>query len=106
MKELFHADSEIRVIGTRHGEKLDETLLTREEMVPAEDLGQYYRIPADTRDLNYDKFFSEGDSKPDYGWEYTSHNTTRLDVAGVKKLLLQLKYIRQELGLPEEGTRT
>jgi UDP-N-acetylglucosamine 4,6-dehydratase len=104
VKELFHADNEIRVIGTRHGEKLYETLLTREEMVPAEDRGQYYRIPADTRDLNYDKFFSEGDAKPDYGWEYTSHNTTRLDVAGVKELLLKLKFIRKELGLAEKET--
>ena len=95
IKELFRADNEVRVIGTRHGEKLYETLLTREEMVPAQDCGNYYRIPADTRDLNYDKFFTEG--QQEYGWEYTSHNTTRLDVAGVKDLLLMLDYIKQEL---------
>jgi len=99
VKELFNAENEIKIIGTRHGEKLYETLLTREEMVQAEDLGDYYRIPADTRDLNYDKYFSEGDAKVDYGWEYTSHNTTRLDVEGVKKLLLKLSYIRHELGI-------
>ena len=99
VKELFQAVNEIKVIGTRHGEKLYETLLTREEMVPAEDCGDYYRIPADKRDLNYSKYFSEGDVKIDYGWEYTSHNTTRLDVDGVKKLLLKLSYIQQELGI-------
>ena len=97
VKELMKADNEIRIIGTRHGEKLYETLLTREEMVPAEDCGNYYRIPADTRDLNYDKYFSEGNVKIDYGWEYNSHNTTRLDVAGVKDLLLKLDYIQQQL---------
>lgn len=97
VKDLFHGESEIRVIGTRHGEKLYETLLTREEMVTAEDHGDYYRIPADTRDLNYNKYFTEGEKEMSYGWEYTSHNTTRLDVAGVKELLLKLKYIQQEL---------
>lgn len=97
VKELFHGESEIRVIGTRHGEKLYETLLTREEMVTAEDHGDYYRIPADTRDLNYNKYFTEGEQEMSYGWEYTSHNTTRLDVPGVKELLLKLKYIQQEL---------
>jgi len=104
IKELFHAENEIRIIGTRHGEKLYETLLTREETVAAEDLGEYYRIPADTRDLNYNKYFSEGDAKVDYGREYTSHNTTRLDVEGVKKLLLNLRYIQQELEIetPEQ----
>ena len=104
VKELFQANNEIKVIGTRHGEKLYETLLTREEMVHAEDLGGYYRIPADTRDLNYNKYFSEGDAKVDYGWEYTSHNTTRLDVEGVKRLLLKLQYIQQELGLLDAAT--
>jgi len=99
VRELCQAENEIKVIGTRHGEKLYETLLTREEMVHAEDLGGYYRIPADTRDLNYNKYFSEGDAKVDYGWEYTSHNTTRLDVEGVKKLLLKLRYIQEELGI-------
>lgn len=97
VKELFHADNEIRVIGTRHGEKLYETLLTREEMVHAEDLGGYYRIPADTRSLNYDKYFVSGDEQISYGWEYTSHNTERLNVEQVKELLLTLGFIRHEL---------
>lgn len=95
--ELFEADNEIRVIGTRHGEKLHETLLTREEMVKAEDLGEYYRIPADTRDLNYDKFFVDGEPQVSQGWEYTSENTKRLDIQGVKDLLLKLDYVRDEL---------
>lgn len=97
IKELFDADNEIRVIGTRHGEKLHETLLTREEMVKAEDLGGYYRIPADTRDLNYDKYFVNGEEQISRGWEYTSENTKRLDVAGIKELLLKLDYIQEEL---------
>jgi len=96
--EIFHYDPKnIVIIGTRHGEKLYETLLTREEMAKAEDLGRYYRIPADNRDLNYEKYFSSGSPQISYGWEYTSHNTERLDVEGVKKLLLQLDYIQQEL---------
>lgn len=97
VKELFKAQNEIKVIGTRHGEKLHETLLTREEMVKAEDLGGYYRIPADTRDLNYDKYFVNGEEQISRGWEYTSENTKRLDVEGVKELLLKLDYIRDEL---------
>jgi UDP-glucose 4-epimerase len=97
VKELFHADNEIKVIGTRHGEKLYETLLTREEMVYAEDLGGYYRIPADTRSLNYDKYFVTGSEKISYGWEYTSHNTERLDVEQVKELLTTLDFIKHEL---------
>lgn len=99
VKELFGADNEIEVIGTRHGEKLYETLLTREEMVCAEDMGAYYRIPADTRDLNYDKYFTDGSAQISYGWEYTSHNTERLDVPGVKALLLQLAYVQKELAI-------
>lgn len=96
--EIFHYDpGKIKIIGTRHGEKLYETLLTREEMAHAEDLGNYYRIPADTRDLNYEKYFSSGNEQISYGWEYTSHNTERLDVEGVKKLLLKLDYIQKEL---------
>ncbi len=97
VKELMGASNEIRVIGTRHGEKQHETLLTREEMAKAEDLGDYYRIPADTRDLNYDKFFVQGEEKVSRGWEYTSENTRRLDVAGVKELLLKLDYMKEEL---------
>jgi UDP-glucose 4-epimerase len=94
LKELLHADNEVRIIGTRHGEKLYETLVNREEMAKAEDLGDYYRIPADTRDLNYDKYFSNGDKKVQEVVEYTSHNTTRLDVEGVKKLLLMLDCVQ------------
>lgn len=99
VKELMKAENEIKVIGTRHGEKLYETLLTREEMVTAEDCGDYFRILADKRDLNYNKYFTEGDAKVDYGWEYTSHNTTRLDVAGIKDLLLKLDYMQQQLAV-------
>lgn len=97
IRELFEADNEIRIIGTRHGEKQHETLLTREEMSKAVDLGEYYRIPADTRDLNYDKYFLNGEEEISRGWEYTSANTTRLDVEGVKKLLLKLDYFQEEL---------
>lgn len=97
IKELFHADNEIKIIGTRHGEKLYETLLTREEMVHAEDLGDYYRIPADTRDLNYDKYFIQGKEQITYGWEYNSHNTERFNVEQVKEKLLTLGFIRREL---------
>ena len=99
VKELLEASNEIRVIGTRHGEKLHETLLTREEMAKAIDLGDYYRIPADTRDLNYDKYFVEGETKVSLGWEYTSENTKRLDVVGVKELLLKLEYMQEEIGM-------
>jgi UDP-glucose 4-epimerase len=95
--ELYKAKNEVRIIGTRHGEKLYETLVNREEMAKAESLPDYFRIPADTRDLNYNKFFSEGESKLTESGEYTSHNTERLDVAGTKKLLLKLKSIRLDL---------
>lgn len=98
LRELFDAGNGTRVIGTRHGEKLYETLLTREEMIRAEDLGRYYRISADTRDLNYDKYFFDGDRQISHSWEYTSHNTDRLNVEQIKKLLLSLEFIRQELG--------
>lgn len=97
LKELFNADNPVRIIGTRHGEKLYETLLTREEMAHAEDLGRYYRIPADNRDLNYDKYFTQGIEKADYGWEYTSHNTERLTVEQIKDKLLSVDFIKSEL---------
>jgi UDP-N-acetylglucosamine 4,6-dehydratase len=97
IKELFHSDNKINVIGTRHGEKLNETLITREEFVRAEDLGNYYRIPVDSRDLNYDKFFEKGEESITYSSEYTSHNTTQLNVEQVKEKLLTLDYIKQEL---------
>ena len=94
-----YADTEVKVIGTRHGEKLYETLVTREEMAKAEDMGDYYRIPCDTRDLNYDKFFIEGNEEVSKIEDYHSHNTRRLDVEGMKELLLKLRFIREDLGL-------
>jgi len=97
IKELFVHNNEIRFIGTRHGEKLYESLVSSEEMVKAEDLGNYYRIPADNRDLNYSKFFVEGDLKIASLNDYTSHNTERLNVEGVKKLLLKLDFIKEVL---------
>jgi UDP-glucose 4-epimerase len=97
LKELFHVNNEIKVIGTRHGEKLYETLLTKEEKIVAEDFGDFYRVPADQRDLNYDKYFVEGDEKLDLEEEYNSHNTLRLDVEQVKQKLLKLDYIQKEL---------
>jgi UDP-N-acetylglucosamine 4,6-dehydratase/5-epimerase len=97
IKELFNADNEIKVIGTRHGEKLYETLLTREEHVVAEDFGGFYRVPADQRDLNYDKYFAEGDQKLSSEEEYNSHNTERLNVEQIKKKLLELDFVRKEL---------
>jgi UDP-glucose 4-epimerase len=97
LKELYKADNEIKIIGTRHGEKLYESLVNREEMTKAEDLGDYYRIPADHRDLNYNQYFTEGDDKISRVEEYTSHNTTRLDVEGTKKLLLKLDFIKEEI---------
>ena len=97
LKELYNTDSEIKIIGTRHGEKLYETLVNREEMAKAEDLGDYYRIPADTRDLNYERYFSEGEPDMEKIQEYHSHNTTRLDVEGTKKLLMKLPVIRKDI---------
>ena len=95
LRELLESDSEVKVIGTRHGEKLYESLVSREEMVRSEDLGGYYRIPADNRDLNYDKYFIEGQTEISEIEDYTSHNTHRLDVAGVKKVLMQLDIVRE-----------
>jgi len=97
VKELFNADSEIKIIGTRHGEKLYETLLTREELAKAEDMGDYYRIVPDDRDLNYGKYFTEGQEKISAIGDYNSHNTQRLSVAEIKEKLLELEYIKQEL---------
>ncbi|MEZ7867207.1 MAG: polysaccharide biosynthesis protein [Paludibacteraceae bacterium] len=87
LKQLYHADTEVKVIGTRHGEKLYETLVTREEMAKSEDMGNYFRIPADNRDLNYDKYFVEGQEEIAQIDDYHSHNTLRLDVEGMKALL-------------------
>lgn len=97
IKELFKADNEIKVIGTRHGEKLYETLLTREEYVVAEDLGGFFRVPADKRDLNYDKYFAEGDKKLSTEEEYNSHNTQILSIEQIKEKLLELEYVQNEL---------
>ena len=97
LKELYNASNPINVIGTRHGEKLYETLVNREEMAKAIDMGDYYRIPADNRDLNYGKFFTEGETKVSEVEDYTSHNTQRLDVEGMKKLLLKLPLIRKDI---------
>ena len=97
LKELYKADNEIRVIGTRHGEKLYETLVNREEMAKAIDLGGYYRIPADTRDLNYERYFSEGEPDMEKIEEYHSHNTVRFDVEGTKNLLMKLPLIRRDI---------
>ncbi|CAK7004923.1 MAG: UDP-glucose 4-epimerase [Parabacteroides distasonis] len=98
-----YLETEVKVIGTRHGEKLYETLVTREEMSKAIDMGEYYRIPCDNRDLNYDKFFTEGNESVSRTEDYHSHNTRRLDVAGMKKLLLRLRFIREDLGLTERA---
>lgn len=95
--ELYSANNQVKIIGTRHGEKLYETLVNREEMVKAEDLGNYYRIPADTRDLNYNQFFVEGQSMISQMEEYTSHNTYRLNIEETKQLLLKIDFIREEV---------
>ena len=97
VKELFNVNNEIKVIGTRHGEKLYETLLTKEEYVVAEDMGRFFIIPADQRDLNYDKYFVKGDKKLSTQEEYNSHNTQILNVELVKEKLLQLDFIKEEL---------
>ena len=95
--ELYKSNSEIKVIGTRHGEKLYETLVNREDMIKAQDLGEYYRIPADNRDLNYEQYISEGMTDIDSLNEYHSHNTSILDIEGMKKLLLKLPIIRKDI---------
>lgn len=107
LKDLMKKpDHEARVIGTRHGEKLYEVLLSREEMAAAEDLGAYYRVPPDLRDLNYDKFFAQGEVRITEAQDYNSHNTTRLDVNGMKELLLKLRFmqamLRGEQAEPED----
>jgi UDP-N-acetylglucosamine 4,6-dehydratase len=95
--ELYKASNPINIIGTRHGEKVFETLVNREEMVKAEELENYFRIPADNRDLNYGKFFTEGEERVSHAEEYTSHNTHRLDLEGMKELLLKLPGIRKDV---------
>jgi UDP-glucose 4-epimerase len=95
--ELYQTKSKNRIIGTRHGEKLYETLVTREEIAKAEDRGNYFRIPADKRDLNYDKYFVDGEEKISEIEDYHSHNTMRLDIENMKKLLLKLDIIKETL---------
>lgn len=97
VKELFNANNEIKIIGTRHGEKRYETLLTKEEYIVAKDMGEFFRIPTDKRDLNYDKYFIEGDLKLSSVEEYNSDNTERLNIEQIKEKLLALDYIRNEL---------
>jgi UDP-N-acetylglucosamine 4,6-dehydratase/5-epimerase len=105
MKQVFHADNPIQVIGTRHGEKKHETLLNREEMAKAEDLGNFYRIKADNRDLNYKAFFTEGTQEVTYMEDFTSANTRRMDVDEMAELLLKLPYIKSELQGYSESSR-
>ena len=95
LRQLLQRDNPVKVIGTRHGEKLYESLVSREEMARAEDLGGYYRIPADSRDLNYDKYFVQGETQISQIDDYTSHNTHRLDVAQIKELLMTLPEVRE-----------
>lgn len=97
VKKIFNANNEIRILGTRHGEKKHEALLSREEFAKAEDLGGYYRIAADTRDLNYAKFFEEGEQILSQEQDYTSENTQRLDVDGMVEILMKLEFIQDEL---------
>lgn len=107
LKEIYSkvdpkfGETEVKIIGTRHGEKLYETLVTREEMAKAIDMGQYFRIPADTRDLNYDKYFTQGEGSLTTVEEYHSHNTERLDIEGMKEQLMRLRFIQADLGLIE-----
>jgi UDP-glucose 4-epimerase len=97
LKALFKSDSTVKIIGTRHGEKLYESLISREEMAKAQDMGRYYRIPSDNRDLNYEKYFVEGETHIAEVDDYTSHNTQRLSVEEVKTLLLNLDYVQETL---------
>ena len=95
--ELYKSESKINIIGVRHGEKLYETLVNREDMVKAEDMGEYYRIPADNRDLNYDQYYSEGVPDSFNLEEYHSHNTNQLDIEGMKQLLFKLPIIKRDI---------
>lgn len=111
LKEIYakvnpkYGETEVKVIGTRHGEKLYETLVTREEMAKAIDCGNYFRIPCDTRDLNYDKFFTEGNEEVSKIEDYHSHNTHRLDVEGMKEQLMRLRFIQEDLGIIEADAK-
>jgi len=105
VQQVFGVDSPMHIIGTRHGEKQYETLLTREEMLRATDLGEYYRVPADTRDLNYDAYYTEGQAPLSQQEDYNSHNTRRLDVAGMVAVLRELDYIRAQRAAWPAGER-
>ena len=98
LREIFESKSEVQVIGTRHGEKLYETLVSREEMVHAVDQGKFYRLPADTRDLDYEKYYSDGEESISEQLDYTSHNAERLGVDDLKRLLMKLDHIKAQLG--------
>lgn len=102
LKEICNAENEVKIIGTRHGEKLYETLCTREEMVKAEDMGEFYRIPADNRDLNYARYFSEGEKDGTEIEDYHSHNTEQKDIEEMKKLLLQLDAVKDAIAKKSE----
>jgi UDP-N-acetylglucosamine 4,6-dehydratase len=104
LTKVFSGNGDVKIIGTRHGEKLYESLLSREEMAKGEDLGRYYRIPADDRDLNYDKYILEGKPDANHVDDYTSHNTERLSIEQIMRLLMTLDYVREELG-PEATKR-
>lgn len=97
IRQLFKPDAQIKVIGTRHGEKAHETLMTREEKAKSEDMGGYFRVPADTRDLNYEKYFEDGSKKVEKVVEYNSENTERLDVKGTIKKILTVDFVNEEL---------
>ena len=97
VKELFNSENEVKIIGPRHGEKVYETLLTQEEYVHAEDMGGFFRVSPDKRDLNYEKYFTEGDQQLFSSKEYNSHNTEQLNVKQIKQLLCKLDYVKQEL---------
>ena len=103
VKELFHADNEVKVIGIRHGEKMYETLLTNEECAHAIDMGYFYRVPADKRDLNYDKYFTDGNEERNKLTEFNSNNTELLSVEQVKEKLMTLSYIKEEIAEWEEN---
>jgi len=105
IRELFNADSDIRIIGTRHGEKQHETLLTREEMAKAEDCGNYFRISSDNRDLNYNKYVTEGEDRISHAEDYNSHNTERLDRAEIREKLLSLNYVQEALAISGSAVR-
>ena len=97
LKEIFDKDNPVRIVGTRHGEKLYESLVSREEMARVEQMDQYYRIPADNRDLNYAMYVTDGEEEISKSEDYTSHNTRRLEVVELKQLLLSLDFIQREL---------